>query len=255
VFSLVAVVYATGLLFGKMAEEKQKVVDKVHTEVQPLQQKSTKFKKEYSDLQKSRGDLEKIGGWLDERYAWGDILNELRQVLMRVEMGTKSARRTDAGIWIENMTTIAPRVEGEGMAPMVGAGPESSPGGYGGMSMAQAAAFRKRYGLGPMGGAPTPAPAEPAAPAADGTPADGSTPSKPKNTNELATFTVTFRAVSLASDAKKQMVYSVIDEIKASPSGLFDPEETKPSGNVSEDEPPGTFTFGITVGLKHPIKL
>ena len=35
-----------------------------------------------------------------------------------------------------------------------------------------------------------------------------------------------------------------------------DPEETKiPSGDVGNEEPPGTFTFVVTAKLKRPLKL
>ncbi|HZR19692.1 MAG TPA: hypothetical protein VFE51_20575, partial [Verrucomicrobiae bacterium] len=74
---------------------------------------------------------------------------------------------------------------------------------------------------------------------------------------EIASITITFRAVSLTSvspEANKEVVYSMLNEIKASP--LFDPDWTDPDGKgIGAEEPPGTFTFGLTVGLKRPFKL
>ena len=70
-------------------------------------------------------------------------------------------------------------------------------------------------------------------------------------------MTITFRAVSLTSisaEANKEIVYSMLNEIKSSP--LFDPDWTDPDGKgLGSEEAPGTFTFGITVGLKRPFKL
>jgi hypothetical protein len=48
-------------------------------------------------------------------------------------------------------------------------------------------------------------------------------------------------------------VFSVLNEIRNSK--LFDPAETKDNGNIGNEEPPGTFTFGITAGLAHPFKM
>jgi hypothetical protein len=46
----------------------------------------------------------------------------------------------------------------------------------------------------------------------------------------------------------------VLNEIKSSP--LFDPEYTwDDKKGISDEEAPGTFTFGIVVGLKRPLKL
>jgi hypothetical protein len=46
----------------------------------------------------------------------------------------------------------------------------------------------------------------------------------------------------------------MLNEIKSNP--LFDPEWTDPDGKgIGSEEAPGTFTFGITVGLKRPFKM
>jgi hypothetical protein len=50
--------------------------------------------------------------WMEQRYYWGDVLAEFRRVLIRSEDDIKkklSAQRpgVDAGIWIEQMTTMA----------------------------------------------------------------------------------------------------------------------------------------------------
>src|SRR5262249_22984868 len=96
-----------------------------------------------------------------------------------------------------------------------------------------------------------------AAPATDTTQIDTTATKKSQsNTNEIAHLTITFRAVSLSSagpDAKQAVAFSVLDEIKNNP--LFDPEDTKLNGTIGAEEPPGTFTFGINVKMKRPLKL
>ena len=55
--------------------------------------------------------MDQIVSWMGDRYYWADVLSELRQVLIRVEQTTKSKLRTDAGVWIEQLITAAPRTE------------------------------------------------------------------------------------------------------------------------------------------------
>ncbi|HRT57793.1 MAG TPA: hypothetical protein P5038_14290, partial [Candidatus Paceibacterota bacterium] len=77
------------------------------------------------------------------------------------------------------------------------------------------------------------------------------------NTNEISTVTITFRAISLtrvSPSANTETAFAVLNEIRNSP--LFDPgKETDFTGNISNEEPPGTFTFSIKAKLKRPMKL
>ncbi len=112
-----------------------------------------------------------------------------------------------------------------------------------------------------------PAPAAEPAPPPAGAPADGTvpgapgTPLKPKgDTNEIATLTLTFRAVSLKNvsgqaDADKGIAYAVLQELHNDPLFDPDPKETRTEGDVINDEQTGTFTFTIVARLKRPLKL
>ena len=78
--------------------------------------------------------------------------------------------------------------------------------------------------------------------------------------NEIATITLTFRAVSLKNisgqaDADKGIAYTVLQELQNSP--VFDPnpQETRTDGDVINDEQTGTFTFSLIARLKLPLKL
>jgi type IV pilus assembly protein PilM len=258
VFSMVAVVAAIGLLFDKLAGLKNDELAKVHAQVEPAERKSQQFEKALSDLKKSQKDSEQVLTWMDERSYWPGVLSELRTAMMKVETGMRNRLRTETGIWIESFISAEQRTEGDTMGGTDASTTTSSPMG-GGMSSEQMALFRRRYGLDRAPGAPR---AEtPAAPAATPDPnaaaTDASaTPKKKGDTNEVSSITVTFRAVSLNGvdpNANKDILYSVLAEIKNSP--LFDPAETKAKDNIGNEEPPGTFTFGITVGLKKPLKL
>ena len=75
--------------------------------------------------------------------------------------------------------------------------------------------------------------------------------------NEVASFTLTFRAMSLNSvsaDANKEIAYAMLNEMQIQLRLRSRPDRSRRRGPACE-EPPGTFTFGIIVSLKHPFKL
>jgi type IV pilus assembly protein PilM len=250
VFSLVAVVAAIGLLFDKLAAAKTDALQSLHSEVEPLKLKSQQFDTARANLAKTQKDVDQMLVWMGDRYYWVDVLSELRTIMTKVEGGMKGKLRTDTGIWIEQFVSAAPRAEADATASPGEAAPERS------RSEAQAAAdeaFRKRYGL-------SRTPRQAAAPTPEAVTVDATgAPARVKKAGpgEIASISVTFRAVSMTAaspEANKEIVYSMLNEIKASP--LFDADWTDPDGKgISGEEPPGTFTFGITVGLKHPFKL
>ncbi len=257
VFSMVLVLAAIGFLFDNLAAGKQAALDDLKKQIEPAKQKQQSFDKALTDLKKKQKETDQVVDWMRDRYYWGDVMTELRNVLVKVEGGMKNRFRTDTGIWIDEFITAAARVD----EPSATAGGDATAAPSTGPSAAeQMAAFRRRYGLdrGAMPAAPTPA-ATPDATAADTTGgAAALRTKKPRGgTNEIASITIKFRAVSLNSvspDANTEIFYSVLNEIKSSP--LFDPEYTEDDKKgISRDEPPGTFTFGIIVGLKRPLKL
>jgi len=151
--------------------------------------------------------------------------------------------RTDTGVCIEKFEATAPMAEGEATA---GAIPSAVPAAE---SAEAQRVMRQRYGLEGRGTAET-ARAQPAATAG--------TPVTKGASNEVDTISMTFRAVSLTKvsgqpDANKEVFFSVLTELKASP--YFVPDETKDTSSISADEEPGTFTFGISAKLRRPLKL
>jgi len=254
VFSLVMVIAAMGFLFEKLAVVKTEVLNKVKDDVGPEEAKEVKFKKAFGDLKKTQDEVNQIVTWMRDRYYWADVLSEVRRVLIRVEQSTKSRLRTDAGVWVDRLVTATPRTEGEATP-----GLEQAPAPSGMMDPR----FRARYGLdGRRGGAPPPEAEPPPPPPADGAAPDGATPrKKPKtsDTNEIATVTLTFRAVSLKdvsgqADADKGVAYAVLQELQSSPFFDPDPQETKTDSEVTYGED-GTFTFRIIARLRSPLKL
>ena len=245
VFTLVAGIAAIGFLFDKLAGVKSEQLALLEQDVKPQQERSEKFKTVYNGLKKTQKEVDQVVGYMNDRYYWPDVFAELRRILIRVEDGVKTKLHTDAGVWIEEFTTAAPHAEGEPTAGVEGGGSVTTPVAA---NTAEAEAFRKRYGLAPAG-----PPATEAAPAAD----SGVAVKKPKgDTNEVSTITIRCRAVSLAGispSADTETAFAVLNELKSSP--MCDAENTAFSGNISSVEPPGTFTFPITITLKRPLKL
>src|SRR6266568_2481989 len=83
------------------------------------------------------------------------------------------------------------------------------------------------------------------------------TKTTPASTNEIAVITIKCRGLNLkrfSPTANNDLAYAVEKELQESP--LFDRKETKLSGDIeSVDETAVTFSFGVTLKLKHPMKL
>jgi len=234
--SLVMMAFAVGYLFKKQAGVKRDQAAKLDEAIQPLQAKEVQFKRSYyGDWKKATNELAQITTWMEDRYYWADVLKELRRVLIRVEeFAKRDLYGNDAGIWIEQLNTLAPPTE-------------------------------TNRNLLPPGGIPTAGvvPVPPPEPRADepvpGTDSAAVPGAANAVTNEPAKVTVLFRAVSLAqakASANPDLANALLEELKKSP--LFDPNETQffpAAAEIIPDETTGTFTFGVTLALKHPFKL
>ena len=262
VFCLVVVIAAVGFLFKQLAGVQEKDLETVTADVTPLQNREQQFKRAYADLKKLKDDAEQITAWMEQRYFWADVMKELRRVFIKVEDNTQRRIGTEVGVWAEQFITAGRRADAsvvpEGgiapgpAAPVAGPDPEVM------------AAFRRRYGMDMMGGrAPAPAvPAEqpPGMPPAEGATAagaEGAAPAEPQNTNEIAKVTLFCRGVDLtrvSAAANTELAFAVLKELQACP--WFDAEGTKFDDRpLLVDEQTGTFTFGITLKLKRPLKL
>ena len=116
VFSIVLVAFAVGFLFEKLATAKEEEIQKLDPEVQTRTAKADNFNRVYTKLQNSQKEADQITAWMEQRYYWGDVLQEMRAALIRSENDVQkklSAQRPGvaAGIWIETLTT-APSLGG-----------------------------------------------------------------------------------------------------------------------------------------------
>jgi type IV pilus assembly protein PilM len=119
VFSLVAVAFAVGFLFQQLAESKENEITNLEPRVQQLKAKADQFDRAYKKLQATRKEADQITAWMEQRYYWGDMLAELRRVLIRSEDDIKkklSVQKAgvEAGIWIEQLTIGAAQTPATG---------------------------------------------------------------------------------------------------------------------------------------------
>lgn len=209
VFSLVLVGFAVGYLFERLAESKEVELAKIQPEVEKAQAKYDQFHNANERKRQAEDQAQQIATWLQDRYYWGDVLADMRRALIRAEDDVQKKLAAEkpnvkAGIWIEQMTTIA----GAGL-----------PGNMNQPEMGQ----NQSQTLG--------------------------------STQPTNSILLVCRAVSLQSvdaSANSDMAYAVQNEFQACK--YFDPKATVLAGNISPDDPNGTFTFGLNVTLANPPK-
>lgn len=250
VFSLVAMAFAVGFLFSKLADVKKDQITRLDGEITPLQQREQRFKRADRELKTSQANLDQVVGWVQDRYCWADILAELRRVLISAEADTKKQLGTDTGIWIERITSMRTAYAGlPGQGNYSPIGPDSTVP----QDLLEA---RRRYLSGasantPEVDRPVTMPGEYEAPPTPGSEMAGQ-PTAPTN----APIVMVCRGVSLSqikSSANSDIAFAVQNQLQASP--MFDPQGTRLGPQITPDEASGTFTFTVTLALKRPLKL
>jgi hypothetical protein len=214
------VVFLSSYVFNKLAAINQSQLDELNAKIQPLQELETRFNKASGDMKKARQDAEQYATWIQDRYYWADTLTELHKILIQVEADTADKLHTPTGIWIEKFLSATTEGAPGGGTPM----PMPTPG---------------------LRGRPSAPPVAPTAPVAT------------TGTNDLGVVTVIFRGVNLANatvpSANSDIAYATEAALKASP--FFDKDQTQLAHTIDVDEASGTFSFGVNLKMKRPLKL
>ena len=219
-------------------------LEKITAQVEPLKQLNDTLAREMENLKKVQEESTQLATWLEDQTFWADVLGELRRILIAAEEAQRVKLNSGpgtVGVWIDTLITTEPS------QPAAQASSEETPSNsanpYG-----MDPVLMKRYGLVPR--------TQPAGEGAEGT-ADAGAAKKPKSsnsTNEIATVSLTLRAVNLSrikTGANNELVFEVQNQMKASP--FFDANETRFDGTLSEEE--NTFSFPMKIKLKRPMKL
>jgi type IV pilus assembly protein PilM len=109
-FLLALVTGAIGFMFQKLADSKEAAAADLEPKVDAISQTANRFHQAYSALQKAQGDANQITSWLEDRFYWNDILDQLHQALIRSEeeIQKRYAEKkpgVEAGIWVEQMAS------------------------------------------------------------------------------------------------------------------------------------------------------
>jgi type IV pilus assembly protein PilM len=229
---LVAILFAFGYFYDRIAGIKQKSLENLQPELQRLTTANNTLEQEERKLRVAQGEALQLASWVEGRTYWGSVLNELRDLMLKTERDGKELFKTDTGIWIEK---FLPDCAGGAVPPgsAVDAPPGAGPG----------------PGGGPGGGGRRP----PRRPGPPGATAGGS--SLPGET--CSSITVLCRGVDLSgvkAGANDSMAFLLKNNLTAS--SLIASNTTL--GEIRLDNTSylvPTFTVQVTIGLKKPLKL
>jgi type IV pilus assembly protein PilM len=198
-------------------------------------------------LKKQADDMKLLA---DKRFFWMGVLADLRAVMMQAEAAAKASlttpenggTNTDTGVWVDTFTPILPDNFGAGTQST------SGPGGFSRGAFDRGGSFRSRYG--PRGMGMGTMPAMPPPTQAPTPPPAGATANV--NFNEVSSLKLLCRGLGRPGTANSDLAYSVRQFLTNSPSftNATLVGDLKPGG-----EDTNTFTFEMTVDLRHHFKL
>ncbi len=228
VFTMVAVVGVTGLLFSELSSAKAEHLAKANQLLEPAKKSDNEYKQANGQLTDATNQLGQLTTLINDRYYWVDTLPELRKVLLRAEETTTNKWHSPAGIWIERFVTPAPP-EATGADTTGGNGFQQT------ATTAMQTDIETKFGF--------------AQPGME----NGAQPTPPAPGSGVTSFIMVCRArKGTDASANSELMYAFLDDLKADP--FFDPKTTQVGGKMGDDDSPYTFTFAVKVGLAHPLK-
>ncbi len=262
---LVLGVFAIGWFYDKLTAQKTQAVESQQRIMEQPQRDEQRLNSQLRELKAAQIEAEQYVVWLEDRVRWGTMLTKLREALMRVEAKKEEQLKTKVGVWIERFSPVMPLAILSGaVAPPTAPLPDPSQPGFPGSG-------------GGFGGPGAPNP--PASPPPLGRPggprkAPGSrglaspglvNPANPAAQVEIATVVMNCRGVNLtsalttagqpqAASANTDLADAVAKELQAL-TDEFDKDGTMLSGNIQVDSTELTFSFEVTLKLKHPARI
>lgn len=248
--SLILVVFASGWFYGKLAAVKESTLQERQPKIDELSAKDSRLKQALAASKKSKEMVDQYTQWIDGKYGWADMIDEMRKAFDRTEKTVSSTRGYRASIWIEKMA--AENMENQG-----GAAEEGGEGGAGPRRMDWR--MMMRYGLLPKGFKPPAEGAEPSEEGGDGTEGGDGAAKKPKeDTNTISVINLTCRGVSwnkVQPAADTELAQTLLNELKTSPYFTGGTNGTRFEGSMTTDDTTETFQFELKLKLAAPVKL
>lgn len=244
VFSLVLVIFAYGLFFGKIADVKRSSLETLSGQLQPFEARVQQLEVQENAIKATTNQLAKLMDILEDKFYWPDTLAEVRAVLTRVEEAQTQPGRP-VGVWIEKFGTIVGATGETSQESTTEETTSSDPLAF----YRRNPELMKRY-------FPHLAAGMPATPTEETT-TDAAT--KPAASTNAMTIDVKCRALNLerggASGANSQLAFDVMEAFRKSP--MFDTNGTKLADDVGVEKvetTADTFTFGLKLVLKNPMQ-
>jgi type IV pilus assembly protein PilM len=243
---VVAIVWAYGFFYNKIAESKTASRDRLQGEVSKYKGIADKLDRDLKQLNVAQAQAGQFVDWLNDKPYWGNVLTNFRAILIATERKATEQFKVDTGVWIER---FVPDCSGQsavagavapGAPPMATPGPRGRGRGFGGPG---ADGFGGPGGprRGPRGGGA-------------GVPGGADTSAGPP----CETITLLVRAVDLVqrtgkADSNLELAYLLEKELKASSMFVSTNTGFPPGGAVVPEG--DTFTFQMHIALKNPLKL
>ena len=251
VFSLALVIFAIYRAESRFADVWRSKAAALQAPVANLTAQKPSLDSALGERDKLKKQADDMKGLADNRFYWIEVLTDLRKVMIQAEEAEKAnlktpengGTNTDEGVWVENFTPKLPDGYESGAEE---AGSSSGPamprfGGMGGFG-------RGRYGGGYGYGRPR----SPGGPGMMPQQRDLTQVLKaPSEGGMVTNVTLLCRAINRAGTANDDLAYAVRNFLTNSPS-FADPATL---GDLQNDPDTNTFTFEVTVNLRHPFKL
>jgi type IV pilus assembly protein PilM len=246
IFSLVLVVFAYGMFYGKIAAVKQSSLDKLSQQLTPHEQSVNRLQEQENTLKATTNQLVKLVGYLQDKFYWPEALTSIRGVLAKVEE-TQTQPGRPVGVWIEKFGTVA-----GGASDQQQSSQEDENKGYDPLAFYRRnPELMKRY---------FPHLFKPGA-GGDMAATEGADDTSKKKETTVSTNAMTvdvkLRAMNLdkggQSGLNSQLAFAVQDAFKKD--ATFDESGTQLAGTIDPVEPAtDTFTFGLKLTLKKSMK-
>jgi type IV pilus assembly protein PilM len=248
VFSLALVVFALYLAEKRIGNVRSQKLDEIKeplTQLTQLSQQLDTALSQRAQIKKSADQMVELAG---NRFYWIKLLTELRAVMMRAEAAEKTSLWTpdnngtniDVGVWVVTFSPVLPNGTPFGGGMDSGGAPMGYGGGGEGMGMGMG---RPR-----AGGRPGMGPRSFLAPAPQLT-------ASPALGNVISTISLLCRGVSrldLSPSANSDLAYAVLQNVTNS---AYFTDKSALGANIVTDPSSNTFSFYLTVELKHPFQL
>lgn len=244
---LVLTIILLGVFFQKVADARTLAYQQRQPALEMLQQRERIFKAALNARDEAKRQLDQYIEWIEERFYWGDIINELGNILARTEAKLRRPGMRP-NVWIESLIpkgmeppkveTLGPTRDAHGAPPPID--PE----------------LARRYGL-------LPAEANPAIDTHGMSPEEmalyGLTPQAAEgaDTNTVSEITLTCRAISwdpVYEAADSQLAILLLQELQQS-RYLSPTNGAELVGEMQKDPTTRTFSFQVKIRLARPIKL